>query len=51
MNNKFWEAWAIQQNKLVEFRPTHFVGQAFILKNHIKAYCNMSVSVFINNGQ
>ena len=48
-----WEAWAIQQIKLVEFLscPMHFVGQAVtcMLKNHIKAYCSMSVSVFINN--
>ena len=40
-----WFNWISWWN----FCPTHFVGQAFMLKNHIKAYCSMSVSVFINN--
>ena len=39
MNNKVWEAWAIQQNYW------WVVGQVFMFNNHIKAYCSMGVSV------
>ena len=45
MNNKVWEAWAIQQN----FCLMHFVGQVFMFNNHIKAHCSMGVSVFIDD--
>ena len=31
------------------FCPTHLVSQVFMFINHIKAYCSMGVSVFINN--
>ena len=49
MNNKVWEASAIQQNKLVEFLSDKFCRSSFYVKEPYKAYCSMSASVFINN--
>ena len=37
MNNKVWEAWAIQQNKLVEFLSDAFCRSSFYVKEPYKS--------------
>ena len=44
MNNKVWEAWAIQQNTLVEFMSD---VKFLCLTTIIKAYCSVGVYVWI----